>query len=100
MVALPGFVLPLEYEGKKVAEFLLVARVGACIHTPPPPPNQIVHVVAETPFESKGLFEADTVTCVIEIKERTKNLILVDGTADINASYAMTGAGVAKYKRN
>jgi hypothetical protein len=100
LVALPGFVLPLEYEGKKVSEFLLVPWVGACIHTPPPPPNQIVHVVAEMPFESKGLYEAVTVTCVLKIKERTKNLFLVDGTADISTSYAMDGAGVAKYKKD
>ena len=47
-LALPGFVLPLEYDGKKVTEFLLVPWVGACIHTPPPPPNQMVHVIAKT----------------------------------------------------
>ena len=34
--------LPLEFSGKRVTEFLLVPWVGACIHTPPPPPNQIV----------------------------------------------------------
>ena len=99
LIALPGFVLPLEYEGKKVTEFLLVPWVGACIHTPPPPPNQIVHVKAKAPFETKGLFEAVTVTGVMKIGGVTKNLFLVDGTADINMSYSMTGAGVAKYQK-
>ena len=43
-VKLPGFVLPLEGDGKKVSEFLLVPYFGACIHVPPPPSDQIVYV--------------------------------------------------------
>lgn len=99
LLSLPGFVLPLEYEGKKVTEFLLVPWVGACIHTPPPPPNQIVHVVAGTPFESKGMFEAVTVTGTMKIGGVSKELFLVDGTADIQMSYSMNPAAVAKYEK-
>ncbi len=43
-VKLPGFVVPVNYDEKNVSEFLLVPYFGACIHTPPPPANQIVHV--------------------------------------------------------
>jgi len=43
-VRIPGFVVPLEDNKNMVSEFLLVPYVGACIHTPPPPPNQIVQV--------------------------------------------------------
>lgn len=43
-VRVPGFMVPLEDEAETVTEFLLVPYVGACVHTPPPPPNQIVHV--------------------------------------------------------
>jgi hypothetical protein len=43
-VRIPGYLLPLEISGTKVTEFLLVPYFGACIHTPPPPPNQIIHV--------------------------------------------------------
>jgi hypothetical protein len=43
-VALSGYLLPLEYSEKKTTEFLLVPYVGACIHAPTPPANQIVHV--------------------------------------------------------
>jgi hypothetical protein len=100
LLALPGFVLPLEYKDKKVTEFLLVPWVGACIHTPPPPANQIVHVVAKTPFATKGMFEAVTVTGVMTIADRKSELYLVDGTADINMSYAMKDAGVEKYKKS
>jgi hypothetical protein len=43
-VKIPGFMVPLEDDAEKVREFLLVPYMGACIHTPPPPPNQIVLV--------------------------------------------------------
>ena len=44
-VSLPGFIVPLEYdEDQEVTEFFLVPYFGACIHVPPPPPNQIVYV--------------------------------------------------------
>jgi uncharacterized protein len=44
MVRIPGYMVPLEDDSEVVSEFLLVPYVGACIHTPPPPPNQIVEV--------------------------------------------------------
>lgn len=44
-VRLPGFIVPLETnDEQKVTEFFLVPFFGACIHLPPPPPNQIVFV--------------------------------------------------------
>ena len=44
LVRLPGFVVPLDDFQDQGAEFLLVPYYGACVHTPPPPPNQIVMV--------------------------------------------------------
>ena len=44
MVKLPGFVIPIEHDGDKILEFLLVPYHGACIHVPAPPSNQIVYV--------------------------------------------------------
>ncbi len=44
---IPGFIVPPEQDKGEVTEFLLVPYFGACIHTPPPPANQIVHVVPE-----------------------------------------------------
>jgi uncharacterized protein len=44
-VKLPGFVVPLVVnDNGVVSEFFLVPYFGACIHVPPPPPNQIVYV--------------------------------------------------------
>ncbi|MEM8772877.1 MAG: DUF3299 domain-containing protein [Pseudomonadota bacterium] len=52
LVRIPGFVLPFEYSASgKISEFLLVPYFGACIHTPPPPPNQMVYVTAEKPAD-------------------------------------------------
>lgn len=43
LVKIPGFTVPLEDFASSATEFLLVPYVGACIHTPPPPPNQLVY---------------------------------------------------------
>ncbi|CAN5250170.1 hypothetical protein BH10PSE18_BH10PSE18_05540 [soil metagenome] len=47
VVKIPGFIVPLAQDKGEVTEFLLVPYFCACIHTPPPPANQIVHVVPE-----------------------------------------------------
>ena len=44
LVRIPGFVVPLDDFQEEGSEFLLVPYYGACVHTPPPPPNQIVMV--------------------------------------------------------
>ena len=47
-VRIPGYVVPLEFEpGRRHKEFLFVPYTGACIHYPPPPPNQIIYVRAD-----------------------------------------------------
>jgi hypothetical protein len=49
-VKMPGYVVPLEQTKDGLKEFLLVPYFGACIHTPPPPANQIVHVRSDSPI--------------------------------------------------
>ncbi|HYW30107.1 MAG TPA: DUF3299 domain-containing protein [Gemmatimonas sp.] len=41
-VRIPGFIVPLEDFQEQAAEFLLVPYFGACVHMPPPPPNQMI----------------------------------------------------------
>lgn len=48
-VKVPGFMVPLEDSQKNVHEFLLVPTPQACIHVPPPPPNQMVYVKMQNP---------------------------------------------------
>ena len=65
-VRLPGFIVPIDFEGSSVTFFIPVPYFGACVHVPPPPPpNQLASVTTETPYESEGLFEAVNVTGVL-----------------------------------
>jgi uncharacterized protein len=66
-VHIGGYVVPLDFEATRVKEFLLVPFVGACIHVPPPPANQIVYVKAEQGFEVKGTFEPVWVTGTLKV---------------------------------
>ena len=61
-VKMPGFIIPLEIGSDGVTEFVLVPYVGACIHTPPPPPNQLVLVRTIDPWPSDQLWDAVWVT--------------------------------------
>ena len=61
-VHIGGYVVPLDFDATSVKEFLLVPFVGACIHVPPPPANQIIYVKAATGFEVKGQFDPVYVT--------------------------------------
>jgi hypothetical protein len=57
IVRLPGFIVPIDYTGSGVTAFILVPFVGACVHVPPPPANQLVFVTTQDPYESSGMFE-------------------------------------------
>ncbi len=61
-VRLPGFVVPLDFSSTGVTEFILAPFVGACIHVPPPPANQLVLVTAKKPYMMGDLFDPVEVT--------------------------------------
>ena len=73
-----------KFSGKQVTEFLLVPWVGACIHTPPPPPNQIVHVKSAKPFEIKGMFDAVWVTGRMAANATRQSVHIVDGSSEMD----------------
>ncbi|MDP2246968.1 MAG: DUF3299 domain-containing protein [Nitrosomonadales bacterium] len=52
-IEIPGFVVPLDVDPNQVKEFLLVPYYGACIHVPPPPSNQVLHVVVPKTLTKK-----------------------------------------------
>jgi hypothetical protein len=56
-VRLPGYLVPLEDLPGGVKEFLLVPYFGACVHSPPPPANQIVHVLLDKPAKNLRLMD-------------------------------------------
>lgn len=66
-VRIGGYVVPLDFDATRVTEFLLVPFVGACIHVPPPPPNQIVYVKAEKGLEVRGNFDPVWVTGTLSV---------------------------------
>ena len=98
VVKMPGFALPLEFTGTAVTEFLLVPYVGACIHVPPPPPNQIVHVRSAKGFQISELYMPVWVTGRMSAKPSTQNLTYVDGTAPVDAGYSILARGIEPYR--
>ena len=58
-IRIPGYVVPLEETKDGLKEFLLVPYFGACIHSPPPPANQIIHVLPQS--LPKGIRSMDPV---------------------------------------
>jgi hypothetical protein len=100
LVRLPGYLLPLDLSGNAVTDFLVVPYVGACIHVPPPPPNQIVYAVSEAPvpYEIEKLFTPVSVIGRIQTKALSKELFLIDGSSDIDIGYHMTVDKIEKYE--
>ena len=98
VVRIPGYVLPLEFSGNKVSEFLLVPWVGACIHTPPPEPNQIVHVKPDKAFDIRRNFDAVWVTGKIVANPTKKSVEIVDGSADVEVAYSLRASSVEPYE--
>ncbi|HVE51784.1 MAG TPA: DUF3299 domain-containing protein [Ramlibacter sp.] len=90
-VRLPGFVVPLSFEGKVMREFLLVPYYGACVHAPPPPSNQVVHVVMDKP--AKGVEMMDTIWVSGRMRVASFN-------SEMGAAgYRIDGVEVAPYTR-
>lgn len=74
-VRLPGYIVPLEVnEDGRTTDFLLVPYFGACIHVPPPPSNQIVHVVAELGVKVEELYQPYWVEGAMQVKTTSSEL--------------------------
>ncbi|WP_421859907.1 DUF3299 domain-containing protein [Oceanicaulis sp.] len=69
VVRMPGYILPLDFaENGSAQEFLLLPYHGACVHVPPPPPNQIVYLRAPEPVRFNSLWEPVWVEGRMEIE--------------------------------
>lgn len=89
-IRIPGFVVPLDAQRGQLKEFLLVPYFGACIHTPPPPANQIIHVVASKPLKNVQIMDAVWVNGTLG----TGRIDTEFGTS----SYQMNAEAVTPYK--
>jgi len=88
---IPGFIVPLDVDAAgQVVEFLLVPYYGACIHVPPPPPNQIIYVKPAQPILVKDMFNAYWVTGRMHVEIRTTQMA--------SASYSMNASKVEAYE--
>lgn len=88
-IRIPGFVIPLEGDDEVVTELLLVPYFGACIHVPPPPPNQILYVKFDKGVPLQGLW--DVVYIVGKL-----NVEMVESDLG-QAGYLIDGVGVEDY---
>ncbi|MFG0773818.1 DUF3299 domain-containing protein [Vibrio plantisponsor] len=88
-VKIPGFVIPLEGDENTVTEFLLVPYFGACIHVPPPPPNQIIYVKFPQGAPIQQLW--DVVYVIGTLKTESMSVELAD------TGYVIEGTEIAEY---
>ncbi|MGJ3233125.1 MAG: DUF3299 domain-containing protein [Oceanicaulis sp.] len=91
VVRMPGYILPLDYAERGAArEFLLLPYHGACVHYPPPPPNQIVYLRSPDPIEYSSLWEPVWVEGRMQVERVDTDLAA--------AAYTMIVRSVADYE--
>ena len=91
LIKLPGYVVPISQDDKgRVTEFFLVPYYGACIHLPPPPPNQVVYSIPAQPFAIKSLTTPYWISGPMKIGSKTTRL----GAA----AYTVAGSTIEPYK--
>lgn len=92
-IRLPGYAVPLDADRNSKREFLLVPYFGACIHTPPPPSNQIVLVRPTANSKIKKMPESMDVLWVEgELKEARVN------TSQGVSGYMLEAINIAPYE--
>ena len=90
-VSIPGFIAPLEQSNGMITEFLLVPYFGACIHMPPPPANQIIHVKVAADYAINAEDSYDPVWV-------SGKLVIENSNTEIgSASYQINQALISPY---
>jgi len=89
-VRIPGYIVPLDFTGTELSEFLLVPYFGACIHVPPPPSNQIIYVKLKDPFGEAGMFVPVWVTGTLSTRAHYNDVG--------NAGYTLAATKVELYE--
>ncbi|WP_170603425.1 DUF3299 domain-containing protein [Ruegeria arenilitoris] len=93
-IEIPGFVLPLDFDGSTITEFVLVPFAGACVHTPPPPRNQMIVVNYPEGFSINGLFEAVVISGLLTRGDATRSVGFSDGVSSLDIGYQMQAVSV------
>ncbi|WP_117196251.1 DUF3299 domain-containing protein [Rhizobium terrae] len=97
-VSIAGYLLPLDFAPSGTTEFLLVPYFGACIHEPPPPPNQVIYLKSSAPYAPKALFDAVMTTGTMRVQSEKKNLSFMDGSGDVASGYLLEGESIVPYE--
>jgi hypothetical protein len=91
LVKLPGYIVPINVtEAGMVTEFLLVPYYGACIHVPPPPPNQIVYVKTKGGVLMDNLYQPFWIEGPLKVETSTTDIA--------EAGYQMTPNKIYPYE--
>lgn len=90
-VKIAGYIVPVEVDGdSQMSEFFIVPYFGACIHVPPPPPNQIILARLAKPIPVTEIYDAYWIEGTLNV-EQIKN--------DIAASaYTLTTSKVTLWE--
>lgn len=89
-IKIMGYLLPIDYTSdNQVNRFLLVPFVGACMHVPPPPPNQVIYVEPASPIDDPGLFAKVWLEGTIRQQPSSHVLFRVDGNQRVDVSYTL-----------
>jgi hypothetical protein len=95
-IQISGYLLPVDQQGERVYEFMLVAAPGACSHGPQPPANQIIHVYPHTPYILSAIYEPVTITGALQVETEQTQFHMIDGVKVVETAYTIGRAGVAK----
>lgn len=96
-VRLPGYVVPLAFDETNVTEFLLVPVAGACVHTPTPPPNQIVRVNFPQGLAFSSIFDAFWIEGELVAENTNNDVAFYDGASNVEAQYSLKATAVEVY---
>ena len=89
-IKLPGYVVPIESDDQgRMTEFFFVPFFGACIHVPPPPPNQIVYAHLATPIKTPEIWDPYWLRGELHV-ETVKNKLA-------GSAYTMADASLVPY---
>lgn len=90
-IKIAGFIVPIDYKGKNwVTSFFLVPYFGACIHVPPPPPNQIIYVRIPKGIKITEIYNPFWVTGSLRIETTEKE----NGAS----AYSLDAETITEYK--
>lgn len=92
-VALAGYMTPLDVQGEQTSLFLLVPYVGACIHVPAPPPNQIVLVETAEPVPLLDMWEPFTAVGTMSVETVDAGLAQTGYVMSLDRMVALDMAG-------